>query len=154
MRIGARKMSSLLWNDPVLCALSLRFALLAPTGHVSRESKTRRSDPMLKRASLILASALLALGAATGAANADRCSGRNHNTGTVVGAVGGGLIGSAITNGSAVGVVGGAVAGGLAGNAVERDSDCNRNANRGARHHQRHKVYYYDRQHHRHYRYE
>ncbi len=105
---------------------------------------------MLKRASLILASALLALSAATVAANADRCSGRNHNTGTVVGAVGGGLIGSAITHGSAVGVVGGAVAGGLAGNAVERDSDCNR----GARRHYRHKVYYYDNQHRRHYRYE
>jgi len=101
---------------------------------------------MLKRASLILASAILALGAATVAANADRCSGRNHNTGTVVGAVGGGLIGSAITHGSAVGLVGGAVAGGLAGNAVERDSDCNR----GDRHY-RHRDYYYDRDHRRHY---
>ena len=103
---------------------------------------------MLKRVSLILASAILALGAATVAANADGCSGRNHNTGTVVGAVGGGLIGSAITHGSAVGVVGGAVAGGLTGNAIERDNDCSR----GARH-ARHKVYYYDRQHHRRYYY-
>ena len=100
---------------------------------------------MLKRASLILVSAVLALGAATMAANADGCSGRRHNTGTVVGAVGGGLIGNAITHGSAVGVVGGAVAGGLAGNAISRDSDCNRPAR-----HYRHKVYYYDRQHHRH----
>lgn len=104
---------------------------------------------MLKRVSLILASALLALGAATVAANADRCSGRNHNTGTVVGAVGGGLIGSAITHGSAVGVVGGAVAGGLTGNAIERDRDCSRGDRR-----YRHKVYYYDRDHHRRYRYE
>ena len=100
---------------------------------------------MLKRACLILVSAIFALGAATMAAQADGCSGRNHNTGTVVGAVGGGLIGNAITHGSAVGVVGGAVAGGLAGNAIERDSDCSR----PARQH-RHKVYYYDRQHHRH----
>ena len=66
---------------------------------------------MLKRASLILAAAVFALGAGTVAANADGCSGRSHNTGTAVGAVGGGLIGSAITHGSAVGVVGGAVAG-------------------------------------------
>jgi osmotically inducible lipoprotein OsmB len=104
---------------------------------------------MLKRISLILSSVVLALGAATSAAQADGCSGRNHNTGTVVGAVGGGLIGNAITHGSAVGVVGGAVAGGLAGNAISRDSDCRRPA---ARHH-RQKVYYYDRQHHRHYYY-
>jgi uncharacterized protein YcfJ len=106
---------------------------------------------MLKRVSLILASAFLALGAMTVAAEADGCSGRNHNTGTVVGAVGGGLIGSAITHGSAVGVVGGAVAGGLAGNAIERDSDCNRDTRHVRK--TRHKVYYYDRQHHRHYRY-
>lgn len=106
---------------------------------------------MLKRVSLILASVVIALAAVAFAAHADGCSGRNHNTGTVVGAVGGGLIGSAITHGSAVGVVGGAVAGGLTGNAIERDSDCNR----GARHvrQPRHKVYYYDRQHHRHYYY-
>ncbi len=104
---------------------------------------------MLKRASIIFATAIIALGAAAAPAYADRCSGRNHNTGTVVGAVGGGLIGSAITHGSAVGVVGGAVAGGLAGNAIERDSDCNRPARRS-----RHKVYYYDNDHHRHSRYE
>jgi len=104
---------------------------------------------MLKRVSLILAGATLALGALTAPALADRCSGRDHNTGTVVGAVGGGLIGNAISHGSAVGVVGGAVAGGLAGNAIERDSDCNRPARRA-----RHRVYYYDRDHHRHSRYE
>jgi osmotically inducible lipoprotein OsmB len=106
---------------------------------------------MLQRASLILAAAILTLGVSTVVANADGCSGRNHNTGTVVGAVGGGLIGNAMTNGSAVGVVGGAVAGGLAGNAIARDSDCGRPA-RSARHY-RHKVYYYDRQHHRRYYY-
>jgi len=104
---------------------------------------------MVKRASLILATAILALGAMTSSAYADRCSGRNHNTGTVVGAVGGGLIGNAITHGSAVGVVGGAVAGGLAGNAIQRDGDCNRGGRQP-----RHKVYYYDRDHHRQYRYE
>jgi uncharacterized protein YcfJ len=101
---------------------------------------------MLKRTSFILAAAILALSAGTVAANADNCSGHSHPTGTVVGAVGGGLIGSAITHGSAVGVVGGAVAGGLAGNAIERDSDCN-----GRRYDSRHRAYYYDRHHHRHY---
>lgn len=103
---------------------------------------------MLKRTTLIL-STILTLGAVTTAASADRCSGRDHNTGTVVGAVGGGLIGNAITHGSAVGVVGGAVAGGLAGNAIERDGDCNRSARRA-----RHRVYYYDRHHNRHSRWE
>ena len=101
---------------------------------------------MLKRASLILAAAALALGATSIAANADRCSGHSNGTGTAVGAIGGGLIGSALTHGSAVGVVGGAVAGGLAGNSIARDSDCN--DGRSVRHH---RDYYYDRHHRRHY---
>jgi hypothetical protein len=101
---------------------------------------------MLKRASLILAAAAFALGAGTIAANADGCSGRSHGTGTVLGAVGGGLIGSAITHGSAVGVVGGAVAGGLAGNSIARGSDCNDGRNVG-----HHRSYYYDRHNRRHY---
>ena len=102
---------------------------------------------MLKRASMILAAAVLALGAGTMAANADGCSGRSHGTGTVLGAVGGGLIGSAITHGSAVGVVGGAVAGGLAGNSISRSRDCN-DGRYTSRHH---RAYYYDRYHHRRY---
>jgi uncharacterized protein YcfJ len=102
---------------------------------------------MLKRISVTLAAAILALAAGTVAANADHCSGRNHTTGTVVGAVGGGLIGNAITHGSAVGVVGGAVAGGLAGNAIARDSDCQD----GRRYDRHHRAYYYDKHHHKHY---
>jgi len=101
---------------------------------------------MFKRASLTLAAAILALSAGTIAANADGCSGRSHGTGTVLGAVGGRLIGSAITHGSVVGVVGGAVAGGLAGNSIARDRDC-----RGGRYDSYHRAYYYDRYHHRHY---
>ncbi|HEY0282560.1 MAG TPA: glycine zipper 2TM domain-containing protein, partial [Rhizomicrobium sp.] len=77
---------------------------------------------------------------------ADGCSGRSHNTGTAIGAVGGGLIGSALTHGSAVGVVGGAVAGGLAGNSIARDSDCN-----DGRSVKQNRKYYYDRQHRKHY---
>ncbi|MGA7712760.1 MAG: glycine zipper 2TM domain-containing protein [Rhizomicrobium sp.] len=99
---------------------------------------------MLKRISLIAAAALFALG--TVSANADSCSGHGHSTGTVLGAVGGGLIGNAITHGSAVGVVGGAVAGGLAGNAIARDSNCSHR-----RYDSHRRAYYYDRHHNRHY---
>jgi osmotically inducible lipoprotein OsmB len=101
---------------------------------------------MFKRISLTLAAAIFALGTATVAADADACSGHNHDTGTVVGAVGGGLIGNAITHGSAVGVVGGAVAGGLAGNAISRDADC-----RDGETPRHRRTYYYDRHHHKHY---
>lgn len=97
------------------------------------------------RNSIILA-ALIAFGASGTAAMADRCSGHGHPTGSILGAVGGGLIGNAMTHGSGVGVVGGAVAGGLAGNAIERDIDCNR-----GRHYDRHtrRHYWYDRHGHR-----
>jgi hypothetical protein len=91
---------------------------------------------MLNRMTHILAAATIALGAGTVAAQADSCSGHNHNTGTVLGAVGGGAIGSAVSHGSLGGVVGGAVLGGLAGNAISRDADC-----RGGRYH--HARYYY-----------
>jgi len=96
---------------------------------------------MRTRHSMVLA-ALIAFSVSGTAAYADACSGRSHGTGTVLGAVGGGLIGSAITGGGAVGIVGGAVAGGLAGNAIARDIDCNR-----GRHYDRHSrnYYYYDR---------
>jgi osmotically inducible lipoprotein OsmB len=99
---------------------------------------------MLKRTSLFIAAAAFALSA--GAANADRCSGHGHSTGTAVGAIGGGLIGNAITHGSAVGVIGGAVAGGLAGNAIARDSNCSHRT-----YDSNHREYYYDRQHQRRY---
>jgi uncharacterized protein YcfJ len=92
---------------------------------------------MLNRASHIIAAAVLALGAGTGTAYADACSGHHHTTGTVLGAVGGGAIGSAASHGSLGGVVAGAVLGGLAGNAISRDVDCR---DRG-RHHQ--SRYYY-----------
>jgi len=105
---------------------------------------------MLKRLTLTLAVAAFAVCAGTTPADADGCSGRSHNTGTVVGAVGGGLIGDAITHGSAVGVVGGAVAGGLAGNAIERSGDCN-NRRDGRRYDSNHRAYYYDKHHRKHY---
>ncbi len=58
----------------------------------------------------IAAAAVLALGAATVSANADSCSGHNHDAATAGGAVGGGLIGGLATHSVAGGLVG-AVAG-------------------------------------------
>jgi hypothetical protein len=59
------------------------------------------------------------------AAYADDCSGRDHTTGTVLGAVGGAAIGGAVSH-DAGGAIAGAVVGGLAGNAIARSQDCNR----------------------------
>jgi uncharacterized protein YcfJ len=78
---------------------------------------------MLNTITTVLAAGLLALGSAA-AAQADSCSGHSHATGTVLGAVGGGVIGGAVTHGNIGGVAGGAVLGGLAGNAISRDMDC------------------------------
>ncbi len=99
---------------------------------------------MLSRIGTAFAAALLALGAGTVAANADGCSRHSHTTGTVLGAVGGGLIGSTVVHGAG-GVIGGAVLGGLAGNAISRDMDC-RHAG-----YYRHR-YYSERYHHYYYR--
>lgn len=94
------------------------------------------------RKPIIVLASMFAFGLTSTAALADRCSGHGHATGSILGAVGGGLIGNAITHGNGVGIVGGAVAGGLAGNAIERDIDCNR-----GRHYDRQvrAHYYYDR---------
>jgi hypothetical protein len=59
----------------------------------------------------------------TGSVLADACSGRDHTTGTVLGAVGGAAIGGVASN-NAGGAVVGAVVGGLAGNAIARSQDC------------------------------
>jgi osmotically inducible lipoprotein OsmB len=98
----------------------------------------------MKTIGAMIAASAMAL-ALSGTAYADACSGHNHTTGTVLGAAGGGIIGSAVSHGSVAGVVGGAVLGGLAGNAVARSNDCN--------HHYRHRRYYTDRDGHRHYYY-
>jgi hypothetical protein len=63
--------------------------------------------------------------AGTSGSYADDCSGHDHDTGTVVGAVGGAAIGGVATNSVGGAVVGG-VLGGLAGNAIARSQDCNR----------------------------
>ena len=89
------------------------------------------------------AAAAVLLGAGTTTALADSCSGHSHDTGTVLGAGGGALIGGLASH-SVVGAVVGGVAGGLAGNAIARDQDC--------RHARVHRTsYYVDRNGHRHY---
>jgi surface antigen len=79
---------------------------------------------MLNKSGLIAGGAMLALCAGTSGTMADDCSRHNHDTGTVLGAIAGGLIGSAASHGNAGAVVGGAIVGGLAGNAISRDIDC------------------------------
>ena len=76
----------------------------------------------MKHLGLLAAAATLALGISS--AYADDCSGHSHDTGTAVGAVGGGLIGGLATH-SVAGGLGGAVLGGFAGNAISRSNDCN-----------------------------
>ena len=100
----------------------------------------------MKHFGKIAAAALLALGAGTVSASADDCSGRSHDTGTAVGAVGGGLIGGLATH-SVLGGIGGAVIGGVAGNAISRDQDCNHRERV-----RRERESYIDRDGHRHYR--
>lgn len=92
---------------------------------------------MLNRAARIVALVAIVSGAATFNAQADSCSGHSHTTGTVLGAVGGGVVGSAVTHGSLGGVLVGAAAGGLAGNAISRDMDCHRHYHHRAAHHYR-----------------
>ena len=96
----------------------------------------------------IIAAAALLSSLGTVSAYADGCSGRNHDTGTAVGAVGGAAVGGLASH-SIVGAVIGGVAGGLIGNSVARSNDCNRS--RAASNRTRH--YYVDRDGHRHYYY-
>ncbi|MBI3676214.1 MAG: glycine zipper 2TM domain-containing protein [Proteobacteria bacterium] len=91
---------------------------------------------MFRRTAHALVLAAITLGASTIAANA-LCE-RHHPTGTILGAVGGGVVGSAVTHGNGVGVVGGAIVGGLAGNSIER-SGCKSSRHR--------REGYYDRDH-------
>jgi surface antigen len=79
---------------------------------------------MLKKSAVTLTAGLLALTFSGGGAFADACSGHDHTGGTVLGAIGGGLIGGFASHGNGLGIVGGAILGGLAGNALSRDMDC------------------------------
>ena len=77
------------------------------------------------RKTIMTAVALFTLGLGSSAAFADECSGRDHTTGSVLGAIAGGVLGGAASNGNGGAVIGGALLGGLAGNAISRDMDCN-----------------------------
>jgi uncharacterized protein YcfJ len=105
------------------------------------------------RAKTLVLAALL-LGITSVSAEAANCQGR-RDTGTAVGAIGGGLIGNAASNGDLGGTVVGALAGGLAGNVIggANCDDRARHVRRApARHYDRHgRAYYYDRRGHRHY---
>ena len=79
---------------------------------------------MLKKIAMSAATAALLLGLGATGALADDCSGHNHDTGTILGAAGGGIIGGVASHGNGLGIIGGALLGGLAGNAVSRDMDC------------------------------
>src|ERR1700744_4639195 len=79
---------------------------------------------MFKRMIFAAAATALMVGLGATGALADDCSGRDHTTGTVVGAAGGGIIGGLASHGNGLGIIGGALLGGLAGNAISRDMDC------------------------------
>jgi surface antigen len=79
---------------------------------------------MLKKIAISAAAAALMLSLGATGAFADDCSGRDHNSGTILGAAGGGIIGGLASRGNGLGIIGGALLGGLAGNAISRDMDC------------------------------
>jgi uncharacterized protein YcfJ len=98
----------------------------------------------MKHMAKFAAVALIAFGAGVTPAFADACSGHSHDTGTILGAGGGALIGGLASH-SVVGAVVGGVAGGFAGNAIARSNDCNRHTT------VRRTSYYIDRDGRRHY---
>ena len=109
---------------------------------------------MTHKRTKIIALAAFAFGLTTVTAEAANCQGR-RDTGTAVGAVGGGLVGNAATRGSAGGTIAGAIIGGVAGNAIggnncEQQRESRRYEPR--RHYDSHGVaFYYDRDGRRHY---
>jgi uncharacterized protein YcfJ len=120
----------------------------------------KREKKMRHARTKIFALAAFALGLTTVTAEAANCQGR-RDTGTAVGAIGGGVVGNATTRGSAGGTIAGAVIGGLAGNVIG-GSDCEQRERDDSRYyegrHQRHRHYdergvafYYDRYGQRHY---
>src|SRR4029077_12045144 len=101
---------------------------------------SKRVKKMRHARTKIFALAALAFGFTTVTAEAANCQGR-RDTGTAVGAIGGGLVGNAASHGSAGGTIAGVVIGGLVGNVVG-GNDCNQRYTRyvpdnGA-------AYYYD----------
>jgi hypothetical protein len=81
----------------------------------------------MKHIALVAAASALFAAASITPAAADGCSGHDHDTGTVVGGVGGAAI-VGLASHSIVGAVAGGVVGALAGNAIARDQDCDHQA--------------------------
>jgi uncharacterized protein YcfJ len=102
----------------------------------------------------IFALAAFALGLTTVTAEAANCQGR-RDTGTAVGAVGGGLVGNAASRGSAGGTIAGAIIGGVAGNVIGGNNceqrDTRRYEDRRRHYDNRGVAFYYDRSGRRHY---
>jgi len=102
----------------------------------------------------IIALVALVLGISTVSAEAANCQGR-RDTGTAVGAVGGGVVGNAASHGSLGGTVAGAVIGGVAGNVIA-GNNCKQQRYASRYHPRRHydargRAFYYDKYGHRHY---
>src|ERR1700704_921791 len=83
----------------------------------TRAAQKHREENMRHKYAKLCALAAFALGLTTVTAEAANCQGR-RDTGTAVGAVGGGLVGNAATRGSAGGTIAGAIIGGVAGNVI------------------------------------
>lgn len=86
---------------------------------------------MLMKSGLLLAAAVMGLAASCGSAMAQEyydsdCHDRNAGTGTVLGAIAGGVIGNQFGHGGGrvAATVGGAVVGGVIGNKIAGDMDC------------------------------
>jgi uncharacterized protein YcfJ len=108
---------------------------------------------MRHRRTKMFALAALALGVSAMEAQAANCQGR-RDTGTAVGAIGGGVVGNAASRGSAGGTIAGAVIGGLAGNLIGGSNCKQRYTSRYTPHRHydsRGVAFYYDRYGHRHY---
>jgi outer membrane lipoprotein SlyB len=73
-------------------------------------------------------------------AMADDCTGHSHDTGTILGGVGGATIGGLASHSVAGAVVGGVV-GGVAGNAIDRNQDCANQQAREERHEDQRDAY-------------
>ena len=107
----------------------------------------------MKTTPMLFAWAAFALALTNVSAEAANCEGR-RDTGTAVGAIGGGLVGNTASRGSAGGTIAGAVIGGVAGNLIGGSNCADNHSARsdGRRHYDKRGVaYYYDRQGKRHY---
>src|SRR5712671_5914572 len=88
---------------------------LRDAGRSMGAAQKQREENMRHKHAKLCALAAFALGLTTVTAEAANCQGR-RDTGTAVGAIGGGLLGNGVTSGSAGGKIAGAVIGGVAGN--------------------------------------